>query len=177
MVKEQEILSQQDILEARARENSVNDNISQATAKEPISIIKFALLSHVFAIESKYVSEVLLIKKITPIPGVPPFVSGVINIRGKIVSAINLKTFFKMGDKGLTDQNHLLVLSMQEVYFGLICDNVLGIFSEDKSLSQSPPNTIHKNYLNYIIGLFPDNTILLNAQKILTSPEIIITKQ
>lgn len=176
-MEQKKLLSQQEILKARAIENSANDNSSQVIVKKPITIIKFALLSHIYAFETKYISEVLLNKKITPIPGTPPFVWGVINLRGKIVSAINLQTFFKMGDKGLTDQNHLIVLSTQEMFFGVICDKVFGIFTEDESLSQAPPSTLNENYLKYISGILPDNSILLNAHKILTSSEIIITKQ
>ncbi|MFA6770560.1 MAG: chemotaxis protein CheW [Bacteroidales bacterium] len=176
MVIEQESVSQQEILKSRAIVNSVNENHNEMVAQAPTTVIKFSLISKTYAFETKYISEVLLIKNITPIPGTPPFVAGVINIRGRIVSAINLKSLLNMGERGLTDQNRLIVLSMQTVYFGVICDAVLGVFTEDRALVKSPPSNLPKNYLNYITGVLPDGTILLNAQKILTSSEIIINK-
>lgn len=169
------MVSEQEILKARAISNSVNDTDSQSIAKIPIAIIKFSLLSRVYAFETKYVSEVHLIKGITTVPGTPLFVAGVINLRGRIISAINLKTLLQMGEKGLTDQNRLIVLFLNSMYFGVICDTVLGIFPEDQALLKSAPNNLPKNYSNYITGIFPDNTILLDAQNILTSSEIIIS--
>lgn len=177
MVEKQKVLSQQEILKARAIQNSVNESSGQTVAKMPITIIKFSLISSIYAFETKYVSEVHLIKGITPIPGTPPFVAGVINVRGRIISAINLKTVLQIGERGLTDQNRLIVLSIQPMYFGVICDTVLGIFSEERALIKKPPTNLPKNYLNYITGILPDNTILLDAQKLLTSSEIILNKQ
>ena len=176
-MEQQKILSQQEILKARALHNSVNENNGETIASTPIAIIKFALMSQVYAFETKYISEVHLIKKITPIPGTPPFVTGVINIRGRIISTINLKILLQMGERGLTEQNRLIVLSMNSMYFGIICDTVLGIFQEDHVLMKSPPSNLPQNYLKYIAGILPDNTILLDAQKLLTSSEIILTKQ
>ena len=152
-MEQQKILSQQEILRARAIHNSVNENDGETIAHTPITIIKFALMSQIYAFETIYISEVHLIKKITPIPGTPPFVAGVINIRGRIISAINLKTLLQMGDRGLTDQNRLIVLSMDSMYFGVICDTVLGIFQEDLDLMKNPPSNLPQNYLRYITGI------------------------
>lgn len=164
-----------EILKARAISNSVKNIDSQNIAKIPIAIIKFSLLSQVYAFETKYISEVHLIKGITTIPGTPSFVAGVVNLRGRIISAINLKTLLQMGEKGLTDQNRLIVLSLNAIYFGVICDTILGIFTQDRALLKSAPNNLPKSYSTFIEGIFPDNTILLDAHNILTSSEIIIS--
>lgn len=169
------MLDEQEILKLRALQNSENER--ESMAKTPIVIMKFSLMSRTYAFETKYISEVHLIKGITPIPGTPPFLAGVVNIRGRIVSAINLKILFKMGDKGLTDLNRLIVLHMESMYFGVICDSLFGIFTEDLALIEKPPSNIPEDYLNYMTGLLPDNTILLDAQKILTSSEIIINNE
>lgn len=169
--------SVQEILKSRAILNSAKERDNESVIKTPIAIIKFSLASAIYAFETKYVSEVHLIKGITPIPGTPSFVAGVVNVRGRIISVINLKTLLKIGERGLSDQNRLIVLHMQPMIFGVICDNILGTFTEDRDLIKKPPHNLPKNYLNYITGILPDNTILLDAQKILTSTEIIITKQ
>lgn len=169
------MVNHKEILKSRAERNSVIDADSQNIAQVPITIIKFSLLSRIYAFETKYLAEVHLIKGITTVPGTPTFVAGVINLRGRIISAINLKTLLQMGEKGLTDQNRLIVLSLDSMYFGVICDTVLGIFPEDRALLKNPPNNLPKSYSNYIAGIFTDNTILLDAQNILTSSEIIIS--
>src|SRR5665647_997435 len=66
-----------------------------------IEIIEFLLAYERYGIESSYIGEVYPLKDLTPIPCTPPFVLGVMNVRGKIISVIDMRKFFELPDKGL----------------------------------------------------------------------------
>jgi purine-binding chemotaxis protein CheW len=114
------------ILKARAK----------ALAREPepdpieqdrIEVIEFVVAYEKYAIESSFVREVYPLKELTPIPGTPPFVLGIINVRGQFVSVIDLKKFFDLPEKGLTDLNKAILISDGEMEFSVLADTVLGL--------------------------------------------------
>jgi purine-binding chemotaxis protein CheW len=165
-----------DVLIERARRIAGRkDNEDQLTG-ETLSVVEFLLLPERYAFEGKYISEVLLLKEITSIPGTPPFVMGVINLRGKVVSIINLKSLFNLKEWGLTQLNKVLILKDDTMEFGIVADEI----SENKSIFLNtlspPPVTLDNIGVEYISGITPDGLILLSARNLLSSKQIIINQ-
>ncbi len=166
--------TEKEILRERAAKNAQSQINILPSMEESVEIIEFTLLNQKFAFERQFASEVHFLKEITTIPGAPGFVSGVIFHRGKIISLVNLRTLFRMKERGLTDFNKFIILSEKETYFGIITDSITGITIKDKTRLTSPPSTIDPYISKYIKGVFDDGVILLDALKLLTSPEIIV---
>jgi len=166
--------SDNQILKERAVRNALKIGSTTTSEQETLSFLEFTLLSQRFAIESSYATEVHFLKEITPIPGAPHFVSGVVFHRGKIVSVINLRSLFKMKERGLSDLNKFIIISYKEVYFGIIADSITGITKKSISSITPPPSTVDVKVSSYISGIFPDGVVLLDAKKLITSQEIII---
>lgn len=166
--------SDNQILRERAVKNAQKIDSKITEQEDSLSFLEFTLLSQKFAIESSFATEVHFIKEITPIPGAPHFVSGVIFHRGKIVSVINLRSLFKMRERGLTDLNKFIIISYKDLYFGIIADSISGITQKSISSITPPPSTVDLKVSTFISGIFPDGVVLLDAKKLITSPEIII---
>jgi chemotaxis signal transduction protein len=94
--------------------------------------------------------------------------------RGKIVSVINLRSLFKMRERGLSDLNKFIIISYKDLYFGIIADSISGITQKSISSITPPPSTVDLKVSTFISGIFPDGVVLLDAKKLITSPEIII---
>lgn len=168
--------SDKEILHKRAISNACNDKRAELAQAECIDTLEFALFNNNYALRASYASKVHYLREITRIPGAPPFVQGVINLRGDIISLVNLQSLLNIKERGLTELNRVVVISNGTNYFGLICDKIHGIAKRNISeLSHSAANSSDKHSL-YSEGIFCDNTILLNAEYLLNSPEIIITK-
>jgi len=163
-----------EILKERAVRNALITGDTASECKEPVEVLEFTLLNQKFAFERRYASEVHFLKEITTIPGAPEFVSGVIFHRGRIISLVNLRILFKMKERGLTDFNKFIVLSEKETYFGIITDTITGITIKDKSRMTPAPPTIDPVISVYVKGIFDDGVVLLDAFKLLTSPDIIV---
>jgi len=74
-------------------------------AGECLEVVEFLLAYEQYGIESSYIREVYPLKDLTPLPCTPPFVLGIINVRGQILSVIDLKKIFDLPQKGLTELN------------------------------------------------------------------------
>jgi purine-binding chemotaxis protein CheW len=113
------------ILEARAR----------AAARPPIrlddaqrlEILAFCLADESYGVETRHVREVCQLKELTGVPCTPPFVAGVMNLRGQILAIIDLRRFFELPARGLTELNRVIVLRDDENELGLLADSIDGV--------------------------------------------------
>ncbi len=87
------------------------------TAAESLEVVEFLLAYEKYAIESRYVREVYPLEDLTPLPCAPAFVLGIVSVRGEIISVINIKKFFDLPEKGLTNLNQVIVLQSQAFLF------------------------------------------------------------
>lgn len=135
-----------------------------------IEVLEFMLADETYAVEMKYVREVLPLKELTSIPGVPAFVLGIINLRGQILSVVDLKEFFGLPVKGLTQLNKVIVLQSADMEFGLLADTVTGVrVLRAPELEPAIP-TITGIGAEYLKGVTQDHLIVLAADKILSDP-------
>jgi purine-binding chemotaxis protein CheW len=88
------------ILQVRARALAQPPLDEALQAKAQIQVLTFALGSEVYAVEAKYVEGIYFAERLVPVPCTPDFVVGVMNVRGRILSVIDLHRF--MGLQGLS---------------------------------------------------------------------------
>ncbi|MDO9450880.1 MAG: chemotaxis protein CheW, partial [Rugosibacter sp.] len=90
---------------------------AQALAREPVSaeaadghveVVEFLLAHERYAIDLSYIREVAPMENLTPLPCTPAFVLGIVNLRGEILSVIDIRKFFDLPEKGLTDLNKII---------------------------------------------------------------------
>ncbi|HLP58214.1 MAG TPA: chemotaxis protein CheW, partial [Candidatus Deferrimicrobium sp.] len=102
-------ISRRQILAERARQLA---RVEIAGEKEecPLEVVEFRLANENYALECRYIREVFFLKSLTPIPGAPDFVLGILNLRGQIVSVIDLAKFFELPAQGLNEPMWVIVL-------------------------------------------------------------------
>jgi purine-binding chemotaxis protein CheW len=144
------------------------------TAQEFLEIVKFSLATETYGVESAFVREIYPLKEFTHLPGVPPFVFGITNVRGQILSIIDLKKFFNLPQKGLGQLNKLIILHDGKMEFGILADDILGAHSISLDSIQSSPPTISGIGAEYLRGVTNENLIILDAKKILYDKMIIV---
>ncbi len=168
--------SEKEILLERAKKTAVRKDIENQLTGETTSVVEFLLASERYAFDEEYVSEVFSLKDITVIPGAPLFVMGVINLRGRIVSIINLKILFNLRESGLTELNKVILLKNEKMEFGIVADSILGNTVLLHNTLSPAPLTIDNIAAEYISGVTPEGLILLNAAQLLASKQIIVNK-
>jgi len=145
-----------------------------ASPDESLQLIEFLLAGEKYGVEPHYVREVYPLRDFTPLPGVPSFVLGIVNVRGEILSVVNLKKFFDLPEKGLGQLNKLIILRNEEMEFGILADEILGTRAIPRSAVQAAPPTISRIGAAYLRGVTGDGLIVLDGEKILNDEKMIV---
>ena len=164
------------ILKARAQALAREPGKTEASA-ECLEVVEFLLAHETYAIESRHVREIFPLENLTPLPGTPVFVLGIINIRGEILSVIDIKKFFELPDKGLTDLNKVIVLQSETMRFGVLADAVLGVLRIPVAEIQPSLPTLTGIREQYLKGVTSERTIVLDAEKLLGDEKIVVQEQ
>ena len=161
-------------------------NRAVALAQEPeqkkvaaavCEIITFTLAAETYGIESAFVREVYPLKDFTPLPGVPPFIFGIINVRGQILPVVDLKKFFNLPEKGLGELNKVIILCNDQMEFGILADVVHGTQTIEVEDIQVVPFTVSGIGEEYLKGVTKESLIVLNAERILSDNSIIVNEE
>jgi purine-binding chemotaxis protein CheW len=140
-------------------------------------VLEFRLASETYAIETVYVRATSPLRELTPLPGTPAFLLGLINLRGQILSVIDLKRFFDLPEKGLTDLNRVIIVHGEEMEFGLLADEILGVRSLRRDEIQPPLPTLTGIREEYLLGVSRERTVVLNGRKLLTDPALVVNDE
>jgi purine-binding chemotaxis protein CheW len=167
---------QRSILKERARALALETGPA-ATAKDFIDVIEFRLASEAYAIEYSFVREVHPLRDFTPLPGTPPFVLGIVNLRGQIVSVVDLRVFFNLPAKGLGDLNKVIVIRNDGMEFGILADEVTGVRTISRIGIQPSIPTLSGIGSEYLIGITDGGTPVLDAHTILSDERIIVEQE
>ncbi len=164
------------ILKARADALAKRDEVSDAD-EACLQAVVFRLGRETYSIELIHILEVCFLKEITPIPSVPAFVLGIINFRGQILSLIDLKKLFGLPDQPPDDLARVIVLHSDTMEFGILADEVIGAKAIPLSRIQ-PMKAMYEGIgAEYLRGITPDLTAILDGGKILSDKKLVIYQE
>jgi len=137
-------------------------------------LILFLLGTVECALPADAVQGIERITEITPIPNTAPWVLGVVQVWGSIVSVVDLRTFFGLTPEPLSTRNRLLVLTLKDMTIGFLVDFVTEMRPTDNTIAMDDP-TIPPWLQPYSEGSFhlEDRTVvLLDPERLLFSDAI-----
>lgn len=147
-------------------------SVEEARPDSLIELLSFTLGEELYAIETGHVGAVLPLPHFTPLPGTPPFVLGIVNVRGQIVSVLDLRVFFELPIEGLSDKNYLVVLRNQDMEFGLLADRIRGIEQIPRDSLQAGLANLTGIRANYLLGVTAEQTTVLDGSRLLGDPNL-----
>ncbi len=143
---------------------------------ERMRAIIFALGDVHYALDARYVNEVVRQPEITPVPGLPAWVLGVTNLHGEIMSVVDLAPFLELN---LSASAHpagmMLVAQAADLKIGLMVDRVESIYSFPIERVISPPFKVEPGLVGYLRGAVDrDNHLirLLECERLLRGPKM-----
>lgn len=86
--------------------------------------LTFFLGEEEYAIEILKVQEIIGLMTITPVPKMPEYIRGVLNLRGKIVPVMNLRTRFGLQEVEDTEETCIIVIQDEDMHMGVLVDKV-----------------------------------------------------
>ena len=164
------------VLEERAR--ALTREPAQAESDDDwIEVVEFTLAHERYAIASEHVREVYPLEELTPLPCTPSFVLGIVNLRGEILSVIDIKKFFDLPEKGLTDLNKVIVLESENMVFGIVADAIGGVRHILRTDIQPSLPTLTGIREDYLQGVTAERVVVLDAGKLLSDEKLIVNEQ
>lgn len=164
------------ILRQRA-ENMAQLHAAPLEAEETLEVVQFLLAHERYALESAYIREVVPLKELAPLPCVPPFVLGITNVRGQIVSVLDIKRFFGLPEHGLTDLNKVIILQHGAMEFGLLADQILGVRDLPRRELQPSLPTLTGIRADYLKGVTAERLVVLDALKLMHDPALTVNEE
>ena len=102
---------------------------------------------------------------------------GIVNVRGEILSVIDLKKFFDLPETGLTDLNKVIVLESADMVLGIVADAINGVRRILRADIQSSLPTLTGIREDYLLGVTAERVVILDAEKILTDEKLIVQEE
>lgn len=134
-------------------------------------MVTFSLAGKEYGIDIMNVKEIASAGRFTYVPNAAPFVRGVYNLRGDIISIIDLRTMFHLPAERKSDDalESLLILRVDDHVFGVIVDNIDKVVGVSSAAIQPPHPIFGDINLKYIKGIIENQGklyIILNVEKL-----------
>jgi len=140
-----------------------------------LQLVGFRIGRETFGVPIGLVHEIVRVPEITSVPDAPRYVEGVINLRGKIVSIVDLRKRFGESHIEPSRKNRILVAEIQNKMVGLIVDAASEVIRLPEAEIEAPPEVFEDSELKYVTGVGKLNgrlVILVDLTKILQKGEL-----
>lgn len=156
---------------------------NKAPANKNGKYLTFTLEKEEYGISIFKVKEIIGIMPVTSVPGTPDFIKGVINLRGKVISVVDLRLKFSMGSIPYSDRTCIIVVEIDAksgtVPIGIIVDAVSEVLNIREEDTEDTPAFGASLDTDYILGMAKTRNsvkILLDIDRVLTANDSVNLK-
>lgn len=149
------------------------DDDDEDTLKD--RFLTFKVKNEDYGIEIVRVKEIVGIQEITPVPEMPSYIKGVINLRGNVINVVDIRLRFNMEEKEYDERTCIIIIQVEDVEVGMIVDNVSEVcvipeedIKKNTNLSKNSKSTFIKG-----LGKLNDKIkMIIDVEKLLTEEEL-----
>lgn len=134
--------------------------------------LTFHLAGEDYGAEIQYVNEIIGIQRITPVPEMPPYIKGMINLRGKIIPIMDMRKRFRLPEQDYTERTCIIVIDVGGILVGLVVDTVKEVLYIPEDLIEATQTQARSLREQYIKGMGKTD----DGVKIILSMEYILGK-
>ena len=109
-----------------------------------------------YGVDTVRVQEVILPNRHTPVHGAPEYVQGIINLRGKIVTIMDLGRRIGVGSVHHSDETRILIIPWKEEQIGLLVDEISEVVSPDEERMGPPPANVDESQDRFFTGVYQE---------------------
>ena len=159
------------------------ENTNQVHDEEQVEENKFLTFlvgEEQYGVSIENVIEIIEVIKITPMPDMSEYIKGVINLRGKVIPVMSIRSRFALEEREYDEKTCFVVVSMEGFEIGLIVDTVSEVIDIPQNLIDPPPKTQGQKSNQFVMGIgkIGDNVkILLDLSKLLFDEDLEKLKQ
>lgn len=158
--------------------------MNNAENKPSAQYLSFLLDGKLFAFDVLKTREVLSYTRITGIPCTPDYVAGVLNLRGSVVTVMDFRRKFNMGETLITPDSAIIIVEAnyddEMVVVGALVDAVKGVLRFDSNQIEPPPKVGMKLSAELINGIGKkedDFVVILNVDRVFSEDDLNLVKE
>jgi len=155
-----------------------NEQVKKIRKREG-KYLTFALAEEEYGIGILKVKEIIGMMTITPVPQTPPFVKGVINLRGKVIPVVDLRSKFEMEAIDYTERTCIIVVEikgkMENIQIGIVVDSVSEVINVKETEVEDTPafgTSLDTEFILGIAKIEGNVKILLDIDAVLSAEEL-----
>lgn len=140
----------------------------------------FRLVNEEYAVPLLKVKEVIAMTDITPVPYTPSYFKGIMNLRGQVISVIDLRLKFKMSKAEMSQETSIIILDVYPLSLGIIVDSIDSVLAVEPQEIQPPPDVESQVRADYITGVTKKDKkliLLLDIENTLSVADLKALKQ
>ena len=156
---------------------AIQSSSSPPTTKRGGKFLTFFLEQEEYGIEILKVHEIIGLLTITRVPRMPHHIRGVINLRGKVITVVDLRLKFGLESREATAETCIIVVQTQGIEMGIIVDKVSEVLAIAASDIEDAPSFGDAVNTDYLLGIGKSQgrvRLLLEIDRVLSTQEVIL---
>ena len=137
---------------------------------DEIQLVTFHVGNLFLGVDINQVKEINRHLDITPVPHAIECVSGVVNLRGDVVTIINLRSVLKLPNVPITRQNRNVIINSNSEAIGLLVDSINEVVMADADEIEAPPSNVggvESRYFKGVYKLDSELLVILDVEEVL----------
>ena len=142
------------------------------SSEELLQLVSFKMGEEEFGVDILKVQEINRMMEVTRVPNAPSYVEGVINLRGKVIPVVDLRTRLGMDRREHDKHTRIIVMELNGKVVGFVVDAVSEVLRIPRSVTEPPPAVAATEGADYItaVGKLEDRLLtLLDLEKVLVN--------
>lgn len=143
-------------------------------SRQEIQLACFRIGTEMYALDIMRIKEIIRPQRLTPVPKAPPFIEGVINLRGVVVPVVDLRKRFDQPATAPERRTRILICALAGKMIGLLVDEVAEVRRYSRQEIQSAPQYLRGQGSDFFLGVCRRDeqlVMLIDLEKILSSGE------
>lgn len=128
-----------------------------------------------FAVNIEQVDSIERLTEMTKVPQAPEFMRGFTELRGEIISIVDLKQLLEIGTVDLTKDPRIIIVQLEDLKIGLLVDEAKEVIDIEEGLIEEPPKMVgqvKKEYIQGVARLGERLIILMDMNNVLLESEV-----
>jgi len=128
-----------------------------------------------FAVNIEQVDSIERLTEMTKVPQAPEFMRGFTELRGEVISIVDLKQLLEIGTVDLTKDPRIIIVQLEDLKIGLLVDEAKEVIDIEEGLIEEPPKMVgqvKKEYIQGVARLGERLIILMDMNNVLLESEV-----
>lgn len=152
------LISDEEIIAIRGNDETKEHDVGEKSIERQLldeeQLVTFKMGMEEYGIKIANVQEINRMTEITKIPRAPYCIEGIVNLRGNVIPALDLRKLFKLSEKQVTDATRIIIVDFNGKRTGIVVDSVSEVLRFEKTLIELPPDILRSGIdRDYVEGV------------------------